>query len=163
MYDLTAPYLREQWSGDCVKDDFRLCVTLDSERRMYGAFYIGFCSGLLRSTANIQPRADGANAKFEWCGREENGESSTYPHEPGQTGELRFTKQEQDGRHTVKGFINDFPAVGKLEFTGERIGDAVPIEDEWDAYDEELERWVGPGVRYWAPAIWKTLGIDYDD
>jgi hypothetical protein len=160
VYDLTAPEIREQWEH--IEEDFRLVITLDSKKRLYGAFLLGICSGILRSTVNIEPRADGANAKFEWCGREENGESSTYPPEFGMTGTLRFTKQGRDERHTIKGVIDEFPAVGRLEFTGVRISDAVEIAEEWGDYLWELEGYYVLSNRRHRKTTWQTLGYHLD-
>jgi len=160
VYDLAAQTIREEWEH--IEEDFRLVITLDSKKRLYGAFLLGICSGILRSSVNIEPRADGANAKFEWCGREENGESSTYPPEPGMTGTLRFTKQGRNERHTIKGLIDNFPAVGKLEFTGVRISDGVEIAEEWGDYLWELEGYYVLSNRKRRKTTWQTLGYHLD-
>ena len=134
-YDISAPKILGEW--DYVGDNLQLIVTLDSERRLFGAFDFGILSGVLRSTVDIEPRADGASAKFEWCGREQYSGSEVYTPKPRMKGVLRFTRRKRDGRHTIKGAMEDVPAVGTCDFTGEKVDDAMGISDDWDDFNEE--------------------------
>lgn len=134
-YDVSAPHILAEWSF--VDDSFSLVVAFDSERRLFGEFHLGVLSGVLRSVVDIEPRADGASAKFKWCGREEYGGNEVYTPRPARKGVLRFTRRKRDGRHTVKAVMEDVPAMGKCEFTGEKVHEHTMISDKWDDYNED--------------------------
>jgi hypothetical protein len=134
-YDISAPEISRQWSY--ARNGLNLVISLDSEKKLFASFYFGICSGVLRSTVDIEARADGASAKFEWCGREEYAGDEIYPPAPGMNGVLRFTRRKRDGRHTVKGIMEGVRAVGKCDFTGEKVNDGTPIDEKWDDFDED--------------------------
>lgn len=134
-YDISAPEILREW--EYVGDNLQLVIGLDSEKRLFGSFQFGILSGVLRSPVDIEPRADGANAKFEWCGREELRGSEVYPHKPRMKGVLRFTRRKRDGRHTIKGSMEAVPTLGKCDFTGERVGELMVISERWEDYSED--------------------------
>jgi len=137
-YDISAPHISEQWG---FARYLSLVVSLDSEKRLFGTFDLGICSGVLRSTVDMESRTDGASAKFEWCGQEEHGGSEVYTPSPEMKGILRFTRRRRDGRHTIKGTMECVRAVGKCEFTGEKVGNSTTIYRKWDDFNEEAYEW----------------------
>lgn len=132
-YSISAPHIREEWSF--IRNKFTLVIQLTSEKRLFGAFHLGIASGVLQSAVNIQLQEDGASAKFQWCGQQENGEYELYAPERGMKGVLRFSRHDQDGRHTIEGVIEDFPTVGKLEFTGVKVKDTTTIKQKWEDFN----------------------------
>ena len=151
-YDISAPYIREQW--DDLNPNFFLKVSLTSEKKLFAAFHLGIASGVLQSTVNINRRVSDANANFEWCGQQEGGELEIYPPEDGMKGVLRFSSPFQDGHTTLKGVIEEFPAVGKLEFTAEKVKEDKIIEEKWDDYS--LER-----AHETSYSTWGGLGLSH--
>jgi len=127
--------LTEQWE---VPGNLDLTIRLDSDNGLFVEFDFYLCFGVMRSTTAIETRADGAFAKFEWCGREgDDFSTEVYPPRSDMKGTLRFTRRKRDGRHIVKGVIEGIPACGRsVEFMGERTGTAGRMYRRWDDYNE---------------------------
>jgi hypothetical protein len=127
--------LTQQWE---VPGNLELAIRLDSDNGLFVEFDFHVCLGVMRSTTTIEIRADGAFAKFEWCGRD-GYDFTTEVYPPGfdMKGTLRFTRRKRDGRHVVKGVIEGMPACGgPVEFMGERIGVTGGMFRRWDDYNE---------------------------
>lgn len=127
--------LTQRWE---VPGNLDLAIRLDPDNRLFVEFDFYICLGVMRSTTAIETRADGAFAKFEWCGRD-GYDFSTEVYPPGfnMKGTLRFTRRKRDGRHVVKGVIEGMPAYeGSVEFMGERTGTAGGMFRRWDDYNE---------------------------
>ncbi|CAG7854824.1 SubName: Full=Uncharacterized protein {ECO:0000313/EMBL:CCA68713.1} [Serendipita indica DSM 11827] len=134
IYLLSSPSLTERLN---VPDDgLELTVRMDSANELFGAFKLHLINGVVRSSADVEPRADGASGKVVWCGHSGlfNPSSDVYPPRESMRGVLRFTQRKRDGKHTLKGNLEDVPDIGKLEFTGERISEGQPVQHLWEDF-----------------------------
>jgi hypothetical protein len=179
LFEVTVPYLEQEWPDYVSHDGFYLELCSSSTRsHLWGSFDFGMVSGVFRTDvpppAGISPGSNASfTTSFKWRGSEQGEGQLIFG--DGNTGTLTFS----NGGSRIKGVISgSFLGKDQAKFTG-TAGPSIGIREssikewkaEWrginqDAYNAaNRARWGGWGgdSRPERPAASDTSGSGHDD
>ncbi|KAI5893733.1 uncharacterized protein SCHCODRAFT_02622611 [Schizophyllum commune H4-8] len=151
VYDVSVPYLEEQWPDSFGYERHALLKVRPSSTgaHLWGSFDFGPVTGFFKSYG-AAPTSVGSKSELRWRGRDEgSGEMQLFEEE-----QIGYVKFLADGR--IQGRIEG-SFFGKADFTGElkeaniSVKDVQEWKDEWRSMNESsyeaarVGRWGGWG------------------